>query len=425
MKKYLFTLAVLFAFLLVFTAGCRATEPEPAPTVPVQETVTPKTVEPAPEEPVDNTPAPAEETTKPEETREESFTMLVVGDNLYHDATLASAYDPDAGTYDFTPFYRYVKPYIQAVDLAVANLEVVIAGKEQRFTGYPESNRPDEALHALKDAGFDLLLTANNHSLDRGVPGLVRTIEKIEEYGMLSTGTQTDPEIRWTDVEAKGLTIRNMCYTFALNGNEYKMRDDQSYMVNMLDEKMIKAHIDRARMEEVDLIVVYLHWGVEYVLEPHRWQEEFAVRLFEYGADIIFATHAHVVQKSEVHHINGKDRYIIYSTGNFVSNFTRNDTSQRSNKLYTEDGVMVQATFTIREDNSVILEEVVHIPTWVYIHRDGQDKRRYAIIPVKDGEELRSIAFHPMPAMEYMLEEAMASYRRTFERVVDFKRSID
>lgn len=347
--------------------------------------------------------------------------MLVVGDNLFHDANLRSAFDEATGTYDFTPFYRYVKPYISAVDLAVANLEVVIAGAEQGFTGFPKFNSPDEALKAMADAGFDLLLTANNHSLDRGVPGLIRTIEKIQAFGMLNTGTQLDPEIRWTDIETNGIVIRNLCYTFALNGNEHKMNQDQLHMVNMLDERMIKAHIDRAKRDGVDIIAVYLHWGTEYVRQPHRWQEEFAARLFQYGAHIIVATHVHVIQKSEIHRVNGKDRYVIYSTGNFISNFSRHNRANRPNKLYTEDGVMVKITFRIDASGEITLHEVTHIPTWVYIYRDESGKQRYAIIPIASEEELFRISFGPMPDMDFMYREALASYHRTFELVRNFR----
>lgn len=351
----------------------------------------------------------------PEDNR---ITMLFVGDNLFHIDNLKSAYDAITDTYDFSPFYKYVKPYITSADLAVANFESVTGGRDAIISSYPLFNTPDEILIALKDAGFDLLTTANNHCLDRGYEGLVRTIEKIDEAGMQYVGTSLEEEVRWTDVDVNGLTIRNLAYTYSCNGNIVKLSDDQLFMVNLLDESLIKEHIKRAKDDQVDLINVYLHWGNEYVLEPASWQETLAKRIFTYGADIIIATHPHVVQKSEVYQIDGENKYIIYSTGNYISNFSRNDLASRNNKLYTEDGVMVQATFLITDDQ-VILEQVTHIPTWPYKYIED-NKIEYRIIPIQDIPTLKLQNYNDIPNIEYMIKEATDSYYRTFERVVNF-----
>jgi len=355
---------------------------------------------------------------------EKNFTILVVGDNLFHNDNLKSAYDIETDTYDFTSFYKYVKPYIQSADIAIANLEVVIGGREAKITSYPQFNAPDEVLYALDDAGFDLLITGNNHCLDRGYEGLVRTINMIEENNMKNVGTYLNEDIRWTDIEVMGITVRNLAYTYSCNGNIYKLNDEQLYMVNLLDESLIKEHIEKAKEDGIELINVFLHWGSEYIRQPHQWQEDFAKRVFSYGADIIFATHPHVIQKNEIYSINGEDKYIIYSTGNFISNFSRNDTATRGNKLYTEDGVIVEATFIIDDDNKVTLDEVFHIPTWPYKYYEN-DKPQYRIIPIQDIDTLYSREYLDISNLQYMLKEAANSFDRTFESLDNYKRIVN
>lgn len=348
-----------------------------------------------------------------------TFTILATGDNMLHSDNLKSGYDINTDTYSFTDFYKYVKPYIKKADIAIANFETVVAGEESGYTSFPSFNSPDSFVSALKDTGFDMLVTANNHCLDRGVYGISRTLLKIKENDLLSVGTNSDENIKWTDQYINDLTIRTLAYTYGCNGLLPILKEEEKYMVNVIDENTIKNHIDKAKDDGVDLIILYMHWGAEYNLNPAMEIEILAENLLYYGADIIYATHPHVVQKNEIINIDGVDKYVIYSMGNFISNFRREDYGQRANKLYTEDGVMVLTTFNVDVEDNITLKSVEHIPTWVHKYIDN-DKIEYRIIPIENEEKLKTKIYEDDIDVEYMFEEALASYNRSFERLTDY-----
>lgn len=355
------------------------------------------------------------ETKKPE-----TISIIAVGDIMCHESNLIGAYYEETETYDFRPFFEYVKPYILEADFAIANLETTIGGEQAVFTGYPEFNTPDSMLEALSDAGVDILLTANNHSLDRGKDGLIRTIEKIQEYNMLHTGTWKERGERFNTTEVKGFKISTLVYTYGLNGNDWKLtKDELSYMVNLIDEERIKEDILKSKEIGSDITIVCMHWGIEYVREPSEEQINLAKKLFDWGADVVIGFHPHVIQRSEIVNVDGQDKYLIYSMGNFISNFRREDQGSRANKIYTEDGVMVKLEFEKISDenkNAVLLKKVEHIPTWVdKFYEEG--KLRYRILPIPDDvldEEFINDANR---------EKVLGSYNNTMEVVQDYEYS--
>ena len=129
--------------------------------------------------------------------RANSFaTFLAVGDVMMHEGQIWAGYNDAAGSFDYSEFFHVVKDEISAADIAMANLETTLAGKEQKYTGYPMFNSPDEIADALKDAGFDIIVTSNNHSLDRGAKGAIRTIQVLKERGLAPIGTYESEEER-------------------------------------------------------------------------------------------------------------------------------------------------------------------------------------------------------------------------------------
>ena len=246
-------------------------------------------------------------------------------------------------------------------DLTIGNLETTISGKGSRYTGYPLFNTPDEYLEALKDAGFDVLLTANNHSLDRGKKGVLKTIEMIKNNGMESIGSyqsqQDRDSIRVYDI--KGIKIAILSYTYGLNGNY--ISKNEKYLVNVIDTVLVKQDILNARNKNTDIILVYFHFGNEYQRNPSPFQKEIVKRAIEYGADFIIGSHPHVIQLVEYFSSNknkiGKG-LIAYSLGNFISN-------QRWR--YSDAGMILNLTIT--KDfltQNVRLSNAEIIPTWVF-----------------------------------------------------------
>ncbi len=346
-----------------------------------------------------------------------SLSLIAVGDLLFHDSNIQSAYNEEADTYNFIPVFEYVKPYISSADVAIANFESTAAGKEARYTGYPLFNTPDEIFDAIKDTGFDILITSNNHSLDRRQKGLLRTIEQIEKNGLLHVGTNaTKDATRFLTTEAKGFKISVLSYTYACNGNlKYLNDEERSYMVNMLDEARIKADILKAKEDNPDIIIAYMHWGDEYHRSPSDAQVQLAHKMCEWGVDIILGDHPHVIQNSEIYNANGKDCYIIYSLSNFISNMRREGNPEHKERLYAEDGVMVMIDLekdAINGTGKTFIKAVKHIPTWVDKYKaDGKDEFKILPLTLED-------TYNYYNASD--VDKAKASYQNTMLLVKDF-----
>lgn len=294
-----------------------------------------------------------------------TITISAVGDLMFHQGNLNNAYNPKTQTYNFTGFLEYVKPYLMKSDLTIGNFETVTAGSALGYTSYPSFNTPDAVFPALADAGFDVLSTANNHCLDRGINGLIRTIQKIQANKMSNIGSSADGGSKYTIQEVNGIKIGILAYSSFFNGNDKKLNATQQKYISKTDEKRIKSDIEAIKAKGTDAVIVFMHWGNEYMREPDSTQVSLAKKIFSWGADIILGSHPHVIQKSEIVKVNGKNKFIIYSMGNFISGYRRSDTAKRPNKIYTEDGVIVQLQLEKDLKGEINLKKVDYIPTWV------------------------------------------------------------
>jgi poly-gamma-glutamate synthesis protein (capsule biosynthesis protein) len=328
--------------------------------------------------PVSQAPEPVEHTPIPEDT---TITIIAAGDIMFHYPQVISAKTED-GSYDFSSPFEFIKGYVQSADLAIANLETVIAGDGEAPKGYPRFRSPNEVLDGIKEAGFDVLVTANNHSADRGKAGIIKTIEEIEKRQLEYVGTSKEEKRDFIIKEIKGVKIGLLSYTFGLNGLESLLTQEElQRMVNLTDKEKISISIDEARSNGAELIVIYLHWGNEYHRQSSVEQRELAAFLAENGADIILGSHPHVVQELDVITSDQKEVPVIYSMGNLLSN-QRYETMGVS---YTEDGLMI--SLIIVKDGytgELTIESVTPIPTWVNRWSAGNGRFNYRIIPVND-----------------------------------------
>lgn len=254
-----------------------------------------------------------------------SDTILIaaVGDLMCHlkEASVSRV----QGGYDFFPLFEYVEPYIGKADIAIGNLETVLAGKEKGFSGFPLFNSPDEFCEAAAKCGFNVLTTANNHCIDKGIKGLERTIDIINQNGIYQTGTfKTEEESRDVLIlNAKGIKVAILAYTYGVNG--LSIPKDKKYSVNLINYEKIESDIEEAKSRNADKIIVSIHWGEEYQRFPNKYQKAIADKIFSAGADIILGSHPHVLQGTdmpEYEDVNGKakKKFIIYSMGNFIAN---------------------------------------------------------------------------------------------------------
>ncbi|MDW7675026.1 MAG: CapA family protein [Bacillota bacterium] len=308
-----------------------------------------------------------------------TITIAAVGDIMGHMPQVNAAYIKDERKYDFTDNFAEVRYVFVSSDIVVGNLETTLAGPDRGFSGYPMFNTPDELAGALAWAGFDVLSTANNHSLDRGESGVLRTLEVLKQHDLLTVGTASSEEDRDSSkiMSREGINVGFLAYTYGTNGIPIPMGKD--YLVNLIDEELIANDIAKIRTK-VDLVVVSMHWGNEYQREPNASQEELARKLIGWGADIILGSHPHVVQPMEFIEViqeDGEARtgFVIYSLGNFISN-------QRDR--YRDSGVILQIdvekNFT---SNKLEISEVNYISTWVHKYYFN-NKWNYRILPTED-----------------------------------------
>jgi len=303
------------------------------------------------------------------------ISISVVGDLMCHGPQFEYA-RVGKDSFDFSPVYRNVKKYLESSDFTFGNLETVTAGKESKgYTGYPFFNTPASYITALKDVGFDLLVTANNHSLDRSEKGIIRTINEIDSRNLKYVGTyksQRDRDsIRIFDV--KGIKIAVLAYSYGTNGNP--IPKGKNYLINLIDYELIDNDIQSAKANLAELVLVHFHFGEEYKREPTQFQRDVVNKTIELGADIIIGGHPHVLQPINFYKTNNAkldSGFVAYSMGNFFSN-------QRDR--YKDAGMIL--TIDIKKDfvnNKIEISEVKYLPTWVFKGNTTKGKE-YLIVP--------------------------------------------
>ncbi|MCR1899013.1 CapA family protein [Irregularibacter muris] len=326
-------------------------------------------------------PQNSEETPREEIPRIEEITMAAVGDIMVHSPQFEAAYVGGEEKYDFYPTFQPIEKYIQETDIAVANLETTFAGEDKGYTGYPMFNSPEQLGKALKQTGFDVITTANNHSLDRRSQGVKSTLDFLDQEGLDYTGTARSQEERDRILikEVKNVKIAFLAYTYGTNG--IPLPEDEPYLVNLIDKTQIEEDIQRAKAENPDIIVASMHFGVEYQRTPNDEQKELVDFLAQQGVDVILGSHPHVIQPMEIKNVvtaegEEKEVFVIYSMGNFISN-------QRDR--YTDSGLILQMGFEKNfKTNKTVLKQVEYIPTWVNKTSTG-GKLYYEVVAVEEA----------------------------------------
>lgn len=304
------------------------------------------------------------------------ISLLFAGDIMGHDSQIASAYDPASGQYDYTTCLASMKPYIESADIAIGNLEVTLAGPP--YKGYPQFSSPDALAVAVREMGFDALVTANNHSVDRGKKGILRTISVLDSLGIPHTGTFAGEEARRNEypliLQKNGFTLALLNYTYGTNGIPVPAPG----MVNLIDTAQMRVDIHKAQQVNPDAIIVFVHWGNEYESLPTRGQRQLADYLCRLGADLVIGSHPHVLQPMEWR--KEENKLVVYSLGNFVS-------GQR--KRYTDGGAMAYTELMkvrYKPDSAVTsIDSAGYFLQWVY--RTEDENRDYYMVPVPHAEK--------------------------------------
>lgn len=380
MKKRLFCL--ITALLLVLSAGCGLQGKQPDGGDMIYEDF-----------PEGEITLPEMPTIPPEPTE---ITFLAAGDIMCHKPQLNGAKNSD-GTYSFTRWFKHIKSLVSGADIAMANLETTLSGAERGYSTYPMFNTPDSIADAMVDCGFDIVSHANNHSYDKGLSGIIRTNQVLKEKGFTVIGTsETAGGAKYAVVDVQGIKLGLIAYADDLSPgtnsyrtiNGIKMTTESLDYINTYNPQTfealrtsVAADVAACRQAGADMIIAFFHWGVEYQLTHHSFQQKTAQMLCDEGVDVIIGSHPHVPQDSAVLTSTDGTRQTLcwYSLGNLVSNQCR-DTLDYKNAAYTETGMIVTLTIRKTYDGICTVSAVEQTPT--YVHRFYASGRYlYEIVP--------------------------------------------
>ena len=318
--------------------------------------------------------------------------LMVAGDVMSHMPITKDAYVAQTDTYDYSHMLQFAAQQLEQADYAVANLETTLAGGPN-YSGYPAFNSPDELAYNVKQAGFNLLSTANNHSRDKGMDGIFRTLDVLDQAGLAHVGTYRSQEERDANsgiyvADVGGISVAFLSYTYGLNG--FRLDSDKMYAVNIFNldyyttlsnpnYELLQADMEAARALDTDLIAVMIHWGIEYKNAPNSYQTNMAEFLVSQGADLVLGGHPHVLQPYETVTATGwdgqeREGFVCYSLGNFISN-------QYDPSPAVQTTAVLDLELTKDPDSGeTSVTQVGYVPYYM-IHRDSAPvgERRYLL----------------------------------------------
>lgn len=340
-----------------------------------------------------------------------SISLIMAGDNLINDKLYNTA-KKDDGSYDFKSMYSYIKDIVKNYDLAYYNQETILGGSEIGVSSYPAFNSPYEVGDATIDTGFNLVSLATNHTLDRGEKAIINSLNYWNnKSNVLTSGSylSNDDRNKVNIKEVNNITYTMLNYTYGTNG--IKVPEGKEYLVNIWPctgnnpdndtkyqeyKEVVKKDILRVR-DKVDLLIVAMHFGVEYTHVPTNYQIDMAEFLSSLGVDIIIGTHPHVIMP--ITYIN--DTLVIYSLGNFLS-------AQDTNNDYnTTVGLLssIKITKNIDKDNNSSIKLSDLNNELIYTtNKDG-----YKIIPFSNPD----------------IKDYLNDYERVYNKYANIVRSID
>jgi poly-gamma-glutamate synthesis protein (capsule biosynthesis protein) len=303
----------------------------------------------------------------------------------------AQANGGDGLAYDYRPMFDLVREALSDADLAVCHLETPLSPDNRALSGYPVFNAPGDLAVAIANVGYDGCSTASNHSLDKGVAGIEATLDLFDQAGLGHAGmarTQREAAVPRL-YRVNGITIGHLSYTYGLNG--LILPDDQPWAVNINSVEDILTEARAAIELGAEFVVLSIHWGAEYRVQPTEQQRALAKELLAGDEiDLIVGTHAHVIQPVE--QLGGN--FVIYGLGNFLSN--QSPQSCRSCPPESTDGVIVQVDLVEGDSGDVEVAAISAVPTWV-------DRRTFTIVEVEAA--LTSGSF---PELKIQLEQSLA-----------------
>ena len=304
----------------------------------------------------------------------EPAVLVFAGDAMQHQKQLEVA--KTAQGFDYSQCFSDIAPWVSQADYAVVNLETPIG--DRNFSGYPCFNSPVAYAEALRDAGFDMFLTANNHTLDRRDAGLRRTIEVLDSLGIDHIGTYLNGDTRNQKIpfvkNIKGYKVGFLNYTYGTNGIPVQ----RDVVVDLIDKSKIASDVEATRRAGAEIVVLTIHWGIEYVLLPPAQVKSLADYLCSLDVDMVIGGHPHVIQPMEVRHnpTTGRQVLLVYSMGNLISNMKTRD---------TRGGAMVRAVIERDSTGSAHFATAQYMPHFTIAGTSAADNFRVVLLPSRQA----------------------------------------
>lgn len=313
-----------------------------------------------------------------------SVTILFGGDMMCQRRQQQAAALPDGSGYDFNYAFDYIRDLIHGADFSIVNLETNIAPShplsiDQRCKyEKPYLNAPVSFLTAVKNAGFNVLVSANNHNTDTGVDGILETISNIDAAGFTRTGIyKSTDEKRYVILEKNNIKIGLASYVTYLNPSKQDFSaKERAVHLNEYSEKKVKKDIKKMKKDGADYILIYFHSGIEFTNTSSPKQQKIAKEIANAGADYILCSHSHTVQEYDVvTDLKGRKVPVIYGMGNFISHMTK--------RIEVSYSVMMSLTLT-KENGQVHLSDEGYYPLRVFTNNEDTGKK-YQLIPCTES----------------------------------------
>lgn len=303
----------------------------------------------------------------------EKVTIGAIGDILIHDVVYQDAFNRKS--YNFDPVFENMKALLEKPDILTANQESMLGGVQLGLSGYPRFNSPHEVADALVHTGVDIVSTANNHTLDKGIKGVQSEAAYLQSIGLPYVGSFVDDKDQQNlrIINKNGIKICFLSYTYGTNGIPVPKGKD--FLVNLIDREKMKEEIHRAR-KTADIVVMSIHWGNEYQRIPTNNQKDLAHFLANEGVDIIFGSHPHVLQPMEwLNTTDGRKAFVVYSLGNFIS-------AQYNNYKDIGGLATIDVTKQITDKGTTIeVSNPVFFPTYV----TSQKNHHFKVVPLENA----------------------------------------
>ena len=345
-------------------------------------------------------------------------TLAVCGDAMSHMPQTHDAHNTQTDTYNYIPMMEAARLWVESADYAVVNLETTFSGGPE-YSGFPAFNSPDALGSALKDIGFDLVSTANNHCLDHRYDGMARTLDVLDSQGLAHVGTYRSSEERSENnrgvylADVGGIQVAFLSYTYGTNGIPVSKSHtgtvnifNKDYLTDAetLADSLLYRDLKAAKALKPDLIAVMIHWGEEYETKQNAYQEEVADFLFRHGADIILGSHPHVLQPMELRTVtdaegNTRTGFVCWSLGNFIS---------AQNARYTDTTVVLRLTLTKNPNTGVCkVTGVQYVPMFMLDREQEIDGARYTLLDARKSIQ------------DYEAKAPDAVCQKTYEQLLD------